>query len=53
MLSKILPELAFQKIERLDFVFIDGDRSILSTISNFAVVVNYLRINGMCAIRFA
>jgi len=34
----------------LDFVFVAGDHSVMSTISDFASVVNSLKINGICAI---
>lgn len=43
------PALIHQ-IKTLDFIFIDGDHSIMSTISDFSVVASSLGINGICAI---
>lgn len=43
------PSLIHQ-INTLDFIFIDGDHSIMSAISDFALVASSLRINGICTI---
>lgn len=48
--NEVIGPALIQKIGTLDFVFIDGEHSILSTISDFAVVVNFLKVNSICAI---
>lgn len=46
--GEVVGPALLHQLKTLDFVFIDGDHSIMSTISDFALVASSLGINGIC-----